>query len=110
MTTVIASSGHTPFYAAAGVLALWAIVIGIVGIRSGSFPSNDGLTKAMSAVTVVLVLATVGMAIYTAETPEEIEPNRPEISLGIVPQPGTPGSESAGGPTPRSEEAASPAP
>jgi len=103
MTPLIASSGHVPFYVAAGALAVWAIVIGAVGIRSTNFPSSDGLTKALSAITVVLVVGTIGLAISTGETPEEIEPQRPEISLGVIPQPNTPESEFAGGPTPPAE-------
>lgn len=108
MSPLIASSGHTPFYVAAGALAAWAIVIGLVGIRSGSFPSNDGTTKLLSAITAVLVFGTIGLAIYTAETPEEIEPQRPEISLGVVPQPNAPDAADAGTPAPA--EGATPAP
>lgn len=108
MDPLIASSGHVPFYVAAGALALWAIIVGLIGIRNGSFPSGEGASKLVGTVTVVLVVGTVGMAIYTAETPEEIEPSRPEISLGVVPQPGAPAAADAGGPAPEGGGTAAP--
>ena len=99
---LIASASHTPFYIAAGALASWAVVIGVLGIKSANFPSNVGGFRIIAGVTALLFLTTVTMAITTAERPEN--PNqRPEVVLGVVPQPqgggqGDAGSDAAGMP------------
>ena len=77
---------HMPFYISAALLALWAVVIGVIGIRNGGFPSSSGATKAIGAITAVLVFSTVGFAIGTAETFDNPTP-RPQNVLGVVPQP-----------------------
>ena len=83
---LIASATHTPFYIAAGTLAAWAVVVGVLGIKNGNFPSNVGGFRIVAGVTALLFLTTVTMAITTAERPEN--PNqRPEVVLGVVPQP-----------------------
>ena len=99
---LIAAANHTPFYIAAGALASWAVVIGALGIKSANFPSNVGGFRILAGVTVLLFLTTVTMAITTAERPEN--PNqRPEVVLGVVPEPqgggqGDAGSDAAGTP------------
>ena len=92
---LIASSGHTPFYIAAGALALWAVVIGAIGIKSTDFPSGKGGFRLVAGVTFGLVIATVGLAIVTAGG-EKNEIPRPEIALGVIPQPGAAGQGDAG--------------
>lgn len=86
---------HLPYYIAAGLTALWAFGIGIVGIRNHSLPKSDGLFKGMMAVTAVLVACTIGFAIGTGETPD-LNQTRPKVSLGVVPQPDNSGGAAAG--------------
>lgn len=87
MTTLIANSQHMPFYVAAGTLAAWAIVIGAIGIRSHNFPGSGGGFKIVAGLTVVLVAATIGTAIGTAERPEGEHPRPKNTTMGVVPQP-----------------------
>ncbi|MEI6447749.1 MAG: plastocyanin/azurin family copper-binding protein [Actinomycetes bacterium] len=92
---LIASSGHTPFYIAAGVLALWAVVVGAIGIKSANFPNGKGGYRLIAGVTFALVIATVGLSIVTAGGEKNKIP-RPEIALGVIPQPGAAGQGDAG--------------
>jgi hypothetical protein len=77
---------HLPYYLSAGLLALWAVSIGLIGIKSSKLPSTDGLYKVMALITIVLVGSTIGFAIGTGETPE-LDQTRPTVQLGVVPQP-----------------------
>jgi plastocyanin len=86
MSTVLASSGHTPFYISAGIFAAWAVVVGTIGIMKADFPENLGGYRVIGGVTVVLMLSTVSLAIATAEKPDTPH-TRPEPVLGVVPQP-----------------------
>lgn len=99
---------HLPFYLSAGLLALWAVAIGTLGIRKGGFPSSSTATKAIAAITIVLFISTVGFAITTAEEFDNPTP-RPENVLGVVPQPSG-GASPAGGeaPAPMAEAKAGP--
>jgi hypothetical protein len=57
----------TPYYIAAGALVLWALAISLgVGLRQGSFPRTMGMQRLLMAITAVLVLVTVSMAIVTS--------------------------------------------
>ncbi len=104
---LIANATHTPFYIAAGALAAWAVVVGLLGIKSANFPSNVGGFRIIAGVTALLFLATVTMAITTAERPEN--PNqRPEIVLGVVPQPQADAQGDAGADAMGTPDAAAP--
>jgi|GEM_PF-585751 len=88
IATEAGSSGeHLPFYIAAGLLALWAVTIGGIGIARKTFPTSSGATWAIGGITAVLVIATVGLAIGTAVRFDNPTP-RPENVVGVVPQPG----------------------
>ena len=88
IATEAGSSGeHLPFYIAAGLLALWAVTIGGIGIARKTFPTSSGATWAIGGITAVLVIATVGLAIGTAVKFDNPTP-RPENVVGVVPQPG----------------------
>ncbi|MCX6393859.1 MAG: hypothetical protein NTY57_03260 [Solirubrobacterales bacterium] len=87
MNTVIATSQHLPFYLAAGALATWALIIGGLGIVKHKLPESDRLYALSVVFTVLLVITTMGTAIGTSETPE-LDQTRPDVKLGVVPQPG----------------------
>ena len=48
-----------------GVLAAWAVVVSVLGFASPRFPGKLG-EKLVMGISVVLVVLTVGAAIYTA--------------------------------------------
>ena len=58
------------FHVCGGILAAWAVIVSIVGITREDFPSSDGAARLVSAVSVVLVAAAIGTALYTAATEE----------------------------------------
>ncbi len=62
-----AEKSRTPFYIAGGVLVAWALIVSLgVGLRDASFPRTAGVERAVMAVTAVLVVATVSMALVTS--------------------------------------------
>lgn len=56
----------TAFYAAAGVFAGWAVLIGAIGVMRPAFPRGDGGARAVMLVSGVLMLVTMATAIITA--------------------------------------------
>jgi hypothetical protein len=64
----------TGFYIAGSVLALWALVVTAVGVRREDFPGSAGSTRLVGAISVVLVVAAIGTAVYLSATEEEHEP------------------------------------
>ena len=59
-------SSKTLFYLAGGLLAVFAVVISVIGIRGiGSFPSGTGQARGVIGVAALLVLAAVTAAIVT---------------------------------------------
>jgi hypothetical protein len=63
-----------PFYVAGGVLAGWALLVTAIGVRREDFPSTPGATRLVGAISVVLVITAIGLAIYLSATEEEEEP------------------------------------
>jgi plastocyanin len=56
-----------PFYIAGGVLVAWALIVSIgIGMRRPNFPQSPGQQRAIMAVSAVLVLFAVAMAVVTA--------------------------------------------
>jgi plastocyanin len=57
----------TPFYIAGGVLVAWALFISLgIGMRKPDFPSSLGQQRAIMAVSAVLVVLAVSMAVVTS--------------------------------------------
>ena len=66
-----AAPSKVPFYIAGGLLAAWAVVLAINGIRRPDFPSTKGGRRGVIGMSVLLVLGAVSTAILTAgEEPE----------------------------------------
>ena len=63
----------TGYYIAAGSAAVWAVILTAIGVRRETFPATPRATRLVAAISIVLVLATIGLAIYLSAT-EEHEP------------------------------------
>jgi plastocyanin len=62
-----AEKSKVPFYIAGGVLVAWALIVSMaIGMRNPSFPATVGAERAVMAVTAVLVLVAVSMAVVTS--------------------------------------------
>jgi hypothetical protein len=48
-------------------LAAWAVVVAVLGFRSASFPSDQGVARVVMAISALLVVSTIGAAIATSE-------------------------------------------
>ena len=60
-------SSKTLFYLAGALLAVFAVVISVIGIRGiGSFPANQGQTRGVIGLAALLVLFAASAAIITA--------------------------------------------
>ena len=58
------------FHIAGGILAAWALILTAIGLMQHGFPKNKGQERAAIAVSVLLVAAAIGTAIYTSATEE----------------------------------------
>jgi hypothetical protein len=72
------------FYIAGGVLAVWAVVLTFIGVRREDFPRTPGATKLVGAISIVLVVTAIGLAIYLSATEEEHEPAGGEEAAALV--------------------------
>jgi hypothetical protein len=61
-----AEPSKTAFYVCGGVLALWAVALGLIGLRSPDFPGGESGQRGVIAITAVLVLAAMSTAVITA--------------------------------------------
>jgi len=59
------------FYFVGGALAAWALLVSALGVRREDFPRTRRSTRLVGAISVVLVVAAVGTAIYLSATEEE---------------------------------------
>lgn len=76
----------TPFFIAAGVLVGWAILVSAAGIRSVHFPTSAIQGRLVMAVSAVLVVFAVTMAVVTAKTPPPVPAyNTGAVSDGVAP-------------------------
>ncbi|MGA2321893.1 MAG: plastocyanin/azurin family copper-binding protein [Solirubrobacteraceae bacterium] len=64
-----AEKSKAPFYIAGGVLVAWALIVSYVGMHRPDFPGGLGGQRVVMAITAVLVLTAVSMAVITSGTP-----------------------------------------
>jgi hypothetical protein len=76
--------GFNAFYLCGGVLAAWAVILTAIGIMSHDFPATKGAERAAMAVSIVLVVAAIGSAIYVGATEEEEEEGGGGQEAGVV--------------------------
>jgi len=60
-----------PFYFAGGACAVWALIVTAVGVKREDFPRTPGTTRLVGAISVILVVTAIGLAIYLSATEEE---------------------------------------
>jgi hypothetical protein len=60
-----AEPSKTPFYLAGGVLAIYAVALAAVGLTRPSFPFSAAGQRAVMALSFVLVVITIAMAVVT---------------------------------------------
>ena len=53
-----------PFYIGGSVLAIWAVVLATLGLRSPTFPGGRGGQRGVIAFTFVLAVIAMGTAVY----------------------------------------------
>jgi hypothetical protein len=70
------------FYIAGGALAVWALIVSALGVVREDFPSTPGATRLVGAISIVLVIAAIGSAIYFSAT-EEHEPSEEHASVTL---------------------------
>ena len=61
-----AEPSKLPFYLCGGLLVLWALLVSTFGIRRETFPSSEGQTRGVMAISVVLIAAAMATAVITA--------------------------------------------
>jgi hypothetical protein len=68
MSLLLATVEHTSktgFYVAGGVLAAWAVLIGVIGVTRPAFPNGNSGGRAVMLVTFVLAAAAMVAAVAT---------------------------------------------
>ncbi|MGO9489186.1 MAG: plastocyanin/azurin family copper-binding protein [Solirubrobacteraceae bacterium] len=91
-----AEKSKVPFYVVGGLLVVWALTVSLgLGLRKPDFPSSLSGQRAVMAITVVLVLGTVSMAVVTSEPPARGAVTQPQYLPPTPPEPGAPLSEAA---------------
>ena len=68
-----AAPSKVPFYIAGGLLAAWAVVLAISGIRRSDFPDSKRGRLGVIGMSLLLVIATMSTAILTAGEEHEGE-------------------------------------
>ena len=61
-----AEPSKTAFYICGGALAVWAVVLGAVGLRSPDFPGSDARARGVMLISGVLMVAAMATAVITA--------------------------------------------
>jgi hypothetical protein len=69
------------YHVCGGVLALWAVLVSVVGVTREDFPGTAGGARLVALVSILLALATIGSAIYTGATEDEEEGGEHEAAL-----------------------------
>ena len=72
------------FYIAGGALAAWALIVTAIGVTREDFPRTPGTTRIVGAISIVLVVTAIGLAIYLSATEEEHESGGGEESAVLV--------------------------
>jgi hypothetical protein len=59
-------TSKVPFYIAGGVLVAWALLVSLFAIRQETFPSSEGQSRGVMAISVLLIAAAMATAVITA--------------------------------------------
>jgi hypothetical protein len=71
-TLIVAASepSKVPFYIAGALLVIWAVALAAVGLTRPSFPGNERGARGVMAVSFVLMLFAMAMAVVTSAFPK----------------------------------------
>ena len=58
-------ASQTPFYVAGGLLTLFAVLVGALGVVKHDFPSSRGAASGVIGLAVLLVVATMAAAVLS---------------------------------------------
>jgi hypothetical protein len=61
-----AEPSKTAFYIAAGALACWAVLLGVIGITRETFPTGGSAARLVMLVSGALMAATMAAAVLTS--------------------------------------------
>jgi len=73
VSTLILAAGEpskVPFYIAGGLLVIWALGLATVGLTRPAFPHSERGARGVMAVSFVLMLFAMAMAIITSAFPK----------------------------------------
>lgn len=73
MNALILAAGEpskVPFYIAGGVLVIWALALAAVGLTRPSFPGSERGARGVMAVSFVLMIFAMAMAVVTSAFPK----------------------------------------
>ena len=59
-------SGLNAFHICGVILAVWAVVLTVIGMVRADFPKTKGATRAVMGISIVLMAAAVGSGIFTS--------------------------------------------
>jgi len=59
-----------PFYIAGGILVIWALALAAVGLTRPSFPGSERGARGVMAVSFVLMIFAMAMAVVTSAFPK----------------------------------------
>jgi hypothetical protein len=65
-TTAEAEPSKTAFYILGGALAVWAVVLSAIGLTQPDFPRQAGQSRAVMAISAVLVVGALVASVATA--------------------------------------------
>jgi hypothetical protein len=61
-----AEPSKTAFYVAGGAFAVWAVVLGFIGLRSPGFPTGTTAARGVMTVSLALMVAAMATAVITS--------------------------------------------
>ncbi|HEX2016427.1 MAG TPA: hypothetical protein VGN69_07010 [Solirubrobacteraceae bacterium] len=71
LATADGEPSKTPFYVAGGLLAGWAVLVSVLGMRRADFPGSRAGARAVMAISALLVIGAASMAVVTSGTPRK---------------------------------------
>ncbi|MCW3010488.1 MAG: hypothetical protein JWO90_892 [Solirubrobacterales bacterium] len=60
-----AESSKTVFYIAGGALAIWAVIVSLIGLSRPEFPRTEGVTRGVYGISAVLVVFAMASSILS---------------------------------------------
>jgi hypothetical protein len=70
LTLAASEPSKVPFYIAGAVFAVWAVALAFAGLTRPSFPYNNRGQRGVIAVSLVLAIVAIAMAIHTSAMPK----------------------------------------